>query len=130
VRECSFCRSPQCDTCGLTEEGVFGCGMCASLKLTGPASRPAGPSRWRKSAGALLDLALACLVCLLAGQLVLAAVLLPLALLLVTLLGSPGRRLLGLRLRAEDGERPDFLQLWLLAWTFSEPLSGCAATDR
>lgn len=127
VRECSFCRAPQCDTCGLYEEGVFGCALCASLKLTGPASRPAGPSAARKTAGALLDLALAALLCWLAQNLLLAALLLPLTIVLVTLLGSPGRQLVGLRLQREDGGKPDFLQLWLLAWTGSEPLSGCVA---
>lgn len=130
VRECSFCHSPQCDTCGLTEEGVFGCALCASLKLGGPASRPAGPSPARKTAGALLDLLLAALLSLLASNLVLGLLVYPLVLLLLTLMGSPGRGLVGLRLARRDGSRPDFLQLWLLAWTGSEPLSGCAARGR
>ncbi len=125
VRECSFCRSPQCDTCGLTEEGVFGCASCATLKLTGPASRRAGPSAARKSLGVSLDLALASGLCLLCGNPVLAVLLLPLAMLLLTLLGSPGRRLVGLRL-----EPAGFLQLWLLAWFGSEQLSGCSCAAR
>lgn len=130
VRQCSFCRCPQCDTCGLTEEGVFGCALCASLTLSGPASRPAGPAPARRTAGAWLDLGLAALLCLPAGSLVLGALLFPLMILLLTLLGSPGRSLLGLRLTRQDGCRPDFLQLWLLAWTGSEPLSGCEARGR
>lgn len=125
VAECHFCRLPLCDTCGVKEESVVGCGLCATLKLEGPVSKQAGPTVARRTTGAALDALLAGLVCLLAGNLTLAVLLFPLAMLLMTMLGSPGRRLVGLRLEGQ----PDFLQLWLLAWTFSEPLSGCEARD-